>query len=214
MFASVSCSGRRRPSRHPALATIASLLVSGCVSPPVVDWPALDTWERRQAVLSALDEWGFNARIAVRSGEDGFNGKLRYVQTGSGFEATLSGPLGMGTVQLTGGAEEVVYIGKDGIETRFKHPDVEVELEHRLGWNVPWSSLRYWALGIPEPGRPAITEFGDSGRLASLTQAGWSVVFPRYRDAGGQAMPRRLVASHGNARVTLVIDNWRIAVRR
>ena len=214
MFASVSCSGRRRPSRHPALATIASLLVSGCVSPPVVDWPALDTWERRQAVLSALDEWGFNARIAVRSGEDGFNGKLRYVQTGSGFEATLSGPLGMGTVQLTGGAEEFVYIGKDGIETRFKHPDVEVELERRFGWNVPWSSLRYWALGIPEPGRPAITEFGDSGRLASLTQAGWSVVFPRYRDAGGQAMPRRLVASHGNARVTLVIDNWRIAVRR
>lgn len=212
MFASVFRSRRRRPSRHPALATIAALLVSGCVGPPVVAWPALDTWERRRAVLGTLDEWGFTARIAVRSGEDGFHGKLRYAQTGGRFAATLSAPLGMGTVQLAGGAGEFVYTGKDGLETRFKHPDVE--LEHRFGWSVPWSSLRYWALGIPEPGKPAMTELGDSGRLASLTQAGWSVVFPRYRDAGGQAMPRRLVASRGDARVTLVIDDWRIAARR
>ena len=212
MFASVFRSRRRSPSRHPALATIAALLVAGCIGPPVVDWPALDTWERRRAVLGALDEWRFNARIAVRSGEDGFHGKLRYAQTGDRFAATLSGPLGMGTVQLAGGAGEFVYTGKDGLETRFEHPDVE--LEQRFGWNVPGSSLRYWALGIPEPGTPAITELGDSGRLASLTQAGWSVVFPRYRDAGGQAMPRRLVASHGDARVTLVIDDWHIAARR
>ena len=188
------------------------MLVSGCASRPVVNLPELDTWERRQAVLGALDEWSFKARIAVRSGEDGFNGKLRYAQTGGDFAATLSGPLGIGTVQLAGGVGGFVYIGKDGIETRFRDPDVE--LEHRFGWNVPWSSLRYWALGIPEPGRPAITRLGESDRLASLKQAGWSVVFPRYRDAGGQAMPQRLVASYGDARVTLVIDNWRIAAPR
>lgn len=217
MFASASSPSRSRPFRcrpaaPAALAALAAIVVSGCAGRPVAELPELDSWERRQAVLAALDEWGFNGRIAVRSSEDGFNGKLRYAQTDGDFEATLSGPLGIGTVQLAGGAGDLVYTDKDGVETRFRDPDIE--LEHRFGWNVPLSSLRYWALGIPEPDRPAVTEFGESGRLASLQQAGWSVAFPRYRDAGGQAMPQRLVAENGDTRVTLVIDRWRIAPPR
>lgn len=210
MFASVSSPGRSR--RSAALVAVGAIVVSGCAGRPVVELPELDTWDRRQAVLAELDEWGFNGRIAVRSSEDGFNGKLRYAQADGDFEATLSGPLGIGTVQLAGGAGGLVYTDKDGVEMRFHDPDVE--LERRFGWNVPLSSLRYWALGIPEPDRPAVTEVGEAGRLASLEQAGWSVAFPRYRDAGGQAMPQRLVANNGDTRVTVVIDNWRIAAPR
>ncbi len=209
MFASASFPSR---SSRASLAVFAALVIAGCAGRPVVDLPELDTWERRQAVLTALDEWGFNGRIAVRTGDDGFNGKLRYAQADGDFDATLSGPLGIGTVRLAGESGELLYTDKDGIETRFRDPDVE--LERHFGWNVPLSSLRYWALGVPEPDRPAVTEPGEAGSLASLEQAGWSVAFSRYREAGGQVMPRRLVARNGDTRVTLVIDSWRISAPR
>lgn len=213
MFASAFSPGWiRRPRGLTAAFAAVAIVLAGCASRPVAQLPELDSWERRQAVLATLDDWGFNGRIAVRSSDDGFNGKLRYTQVDGDFEATLSGPLGIGTVQLAGGTGGLVYTDKDGIETRFRHPDIE--LEQRFGWNVPLSSLRYWALGIPEPGRPAVTELDESGRLDALEQAGWSVAFPRYRDAGGQAMPQRLVAKNGDTRVTLVIDNWRIPAPR
>ena len=36
------------------------------------------------------------------------------------------------------------------------------------GWTIPVTSLRFWALGIPDPASPAETEFGDDGQLRKL----------------------------------------------
>ena len=69
-------------------------------------------------------------------------------------------------------------------------------------------SLRYWALGIPDPALPAQTEFDADGQLARLEQRNWTVLITRYRDGGGQLMPSRLTASNADTRVRVVIDKW------
>jgi len=76
------------------------------------------------------------------------------------------------------------------------------------GWTIPVTSLRFWALGIPDPASAAETEFGDQGRLLSLQQRGWRVDFTQYREGGGQMLPRRLSAVNEDVKVRLVIDNW------
>ena len=86
--------------------------------------------------------------------------------------------------------------------------DAEFELRMRYGWTIPVASLRYWALGIPDPEVPAITEFDEEGRLAHLEQSGWVVKISRYRDGGGQQMPRILTATNPDTRVRMVIDRW------
>lgn len=196
----------KRPGTQQAALLALVLTAAGCAAPKSALLPDIAEWERRQGVLGGLDAWEFNGRIGVRTGEDGFNGKLRYVQGGRGFEATVSGPLGIGTVRLEGDDRRITLTDNDGVRTELE--DAELELRYRYGWTIPVASLRYWALGIPDPGQPAETVLNDDGQLASLAQGGWSVDISRYGEGGGQRMPSKLTAENSDTRVRLVIDHW------
>ncbi len=182
------------------------LAISGCAVQGGVALPDLSDWETRTRVLAGLDDWEFNGRIGVSASGEGFNGKLRYYQDDDDFRATVSGPLGFGSIQIQGDRQQVTVIDKDGEEWMLTDP--EVDLLVMYGWTIPVASLRYWALGIPDPGELAFTDFDDEGRLTSLEQGNWHVKFVKYRQGGGQSMPRLLTAISGDNKVRLVIDNW------
>jgi len=192
-------------SRGAAVASIA-LLLGACAIQKGVDLPDISEWDTRQAILGELDKWQFSGRIAVKTSDDGFNGKLRWVQDEDSFVATVSGPLGIGTVRIEGNIEGVKITDKDGTTTVLR--DIESELYYRYGWTIPVESLRYWVLGIPDPRVPADTDFDEYDRVSHMKQRGWSVDVGAYREAGGQQMPARLVASSRETSVRLVIDKW------
>jgi outer membrane lipoprotein LolB len=201
------CASEYSLGRNRLAACLAALTVlSGCAVQKGVDLPELNGWDGRRAILGELDKWRFSGRIAVRTSDDGFNGKLRWHQDDEHFVATVSGPLGIGTVQIEGNAQAVRITDKDG-ETTALH-DIETELLVRYGWTIPVESLRFWVLGIPDPRVEAETRVTDEGRLQSLTQRGWDVEVSRYREAGGQQMPSRLAAKSAATSVRLVIDRW------
>ena len=184
----------------------AVLLVAGCASRPTVRLPEMESWESRTELLSSLHSWEFSGRIAVKSGEEGINAKLRWVQQNDGFEATVSGPLGIGTVRIESDGRLVIHTGKDGVRTELDN--AEADLYYRYGWTIPISSLSYWALGIPDPSMPAQTELNSEQQLAKLQQRDWTVSIQRYRISGGQPMPQLLLAYNSNTRVRIVIDKW------
>ena len=208
MPASVCLPGRNKRARFARLGGVLALalLLNACVTQKSVSLPDISAWESRQAVLGALDQWRFNGRIAVKTSDDGFNGKLRWEQSKDAFEATVSGPLGFGTVRIEGDENGVQITDKDGVTTVLR--DVEAELYYRYGWTIPVQSLRYWVLGIPDPRVPAETQFDDEERASRIEQRGWGVEVGRYREAGGQQMPARLIATREETTVRMVIDNW------
>lgn len=182
-------------------------LLSACAATrPSIELPEITTWELRQEILGGLEDWEFRGRIAVKAGDEGFNGKFNWSQTGDNFYATVGGPLGIGTVVIEGSDDAIVLTDKDGKETALIDP--ESELYYRYGWTIPVASLRYWALGIPDPRLPADTELDEQGRLVSLVQSQWEVSISRYRENAGQEMPRTLTATNPETRVRMVIDRW------
>ena len=182
-------------------------ILSGCATTrSSIDLPDITTWDLRQEALVELNDWEFQGRIAIKAGEEGFNGKFNWAQTGDEFYATISGPLGIGTVKIEGDGRVVFLTDKDGITTILQNP--EVELYYRYGWTIPINSLRYWALGIEDPSVEAKVEVDDSGRLVSLQQNDWVLKISRYRESAGQEMPRNLMASNLDTRVRMVIEKW------
>ncbi len=189
----------------------AALLITGCATRKGVELPEIPDWETRQQVLGAVPVWDFRGRVAVKAGDDGFNGKIKWHQNGDAFEAAVGGPLGIGTVRIEGDEDVITLTDKDGVETVLIDP--EAELYYRYGWTIPVRSLRYWALGIPDPSLPAETVFDDAGLLVELRQSHWTVKILRYRENAGQLMPRTLTATDPRTRVRMVIDNWLFAGR-
>lgn len=195
--------------RNPILgrALLPLVLLAGCAVQRGVELPPMPDWETRQAVLSGMHDWEFKGRVGVSAGDEGFNANLRWKQEGDAFHAALSGPLGIGTVRIEGDGETVTVTDNDGNVHHLE--DADAELQAMYGWTLPVTSLRYWALGIPDPASPAATELAGSGRLATLEQRDWTVRFTDYEeDAGGVPLPRRLTALNHDTRVRLVIDDW------
>jgi len=192
--------------RAGALLACLCLLTACATTPQGIDLPDISGWDSRQAVLGNLREWEFKGRIAVKAGDDGFNGRFNWKQLDDAFNATVGGPLGVGTVRIEGDGRSVVLTDKDGVPTRLA--DVEQELRYRYGWTLPVTSLRFWALGIPDPAIEAVTEFDGDGLLVRLQQSDWTVEISRYKDVSGQPMPRILSATNPDTRVRMVIDRW------
>jgi len=188
------------------LTVLVMLLLQACAAPRGLDLPELHDWETRSAILQAQDRWEFRGRIGVSAGDEGFNGKLHWRQKGETFDATVSGPLGVGTVRIEGGRGKILLTDKEGQVTALQ--DAEADLRARYGWTIPVDSLRYWALGIPDPSSTAATRFDETGLLATIEQRGWTVTIGQYREGGGQPMPRRISALSDDAKVRLVVDNW------
>ena len=182
------------------------LALSACAVQGGVALPELSDWETRTRILAGLDDWELQGRIGVRAGSEGFNGRLRYTQNAEQFRATISGPLGFGTIQIDGDGRQVTVTDRAG--EVWLLPDPEVDLQVMYGWMIPVTSLRYWALGIPDPADLAFTDINEKGQLTSLEQGNWHVRFTKYREGGGQSMPRLLTAVSGDNTVRLVIDNW------
>lgn len=186
---------------------VAVLLLGACATTPdSVDLPELHSWDERVLVLGNVNDWAFKGRIAIKAGDEGFNARFDWDQDGDAFESTVSGPLGIGTVRIEGDGRRVALTDKDGVTTALQ--DAEAELRWRYGWTIPVTSLRYWALGIPDPAYPAVTEVDTEGRLSRLEQGGWNVEISRYAEGGGQQMPRILTATNPDTRVRMVIDRW------
>ena len=185
---------------------LTACLLQACAASRGVLLPELPDWDTRRSVLESVDRWEFSGRIGVSAGDEGFNGKLRWWQDGDQFRATVSGPLGVGTVKIEGDGKRVTLTDKQGDVTELQ--DAEIDLRLRYGWTIPVASLQYWALGIPDPSVPAATRIGDDGMISEMQQGDWHVTIGQYREGGGQQMPRRISAVNEDAKVRLVIDSW------
>ncbi len=193
-----------------SFASLVVFLLVGCASHPTAPGAGID-WEQRASGLLRLPGWQANGRIAVRSGSQGGQGNIHWVQKETGASIGLRGPFGVGAYQIDWTDEDLVVTGKAGeVTVAYAGSDaIERFLTDQLGWSFPARSTRYWILGIADPRFSARPGFDDAGWLVELEQNGWIISYDRFVMVQGRWMPRKIVMEHENARVKLIVDQWR-----
>jgi outer membrane lipoprotein LolB len=191
------------------LVTLAAVsLLNGCAlrRPEAV---AVDWAERRERVL-ALEAWQAQGRIAVRAEGRGGQGDLNWQQRGTSSVVRVSGPFGAGAYEIRWDPARLSVSSRNGEFSRaYLGPDsAEQFLAEQLGWYFPASSVRFWLLGVPDPGFPAEQRFTPEGRLSAIEQNGWAVTFDRFVEHSGVAMPAKLAIEGAQARLRLIVDRW------
>ena len=188
------------------LAAIA-LLLSACAPVRVRENPAtLAAQSAREEALTKQVRWTIAARIAVSNGSDGGSGELQWRRDGSDYSFTVRAPVTGKTWKLSGDATHAALEGVD------LQPDTDSDperlLRERLGWDVPLNDLVAWIRGLRAPGATANVQYDKQNRPAVIEQAGWKI---EYRDWFGDrdpALPRKVFASRGTARVRVAISQW------
>lgn len=183
------------------------LALGGCASLQRPVGPGNEAaWRERFAALSPLDNWRLTGRAAIAVADDGWSGSLHWVQRGDYVDFRFNGPFGVGGVRIQGNRHALHVKSSNGED--FVTTDPEYDFQQLLGWHIPIHSMRYWVLGLPEPGAPYEKLIDSAGRLYELQQHGWRVTYRAYARAGGPELPARLIIEGPGVRLKMSVDGW------
>ena len=191
--------------RRVLLILLCSTVLAACVTTRRAPAPPLGAavgWDRRVADLQGLGSWRLDGRAAVAAGTQGWQASLNWRQSGDDAEVHLSGPFGVGSV--------VLKRTHDGLSLNGAPPSDAVvsQLQERLGVELPIDHLRFWLLGVPDPGAAFDLKRNDQDRASQLTQDDWNIDYDRYMSVNGDLLPALLVLSREGVRVRIVVDRW------
>jgi outer membrane lipoprotein LolB len=161
----------------------------------------------RQA-LYALKAWRADGRLAVQTAGDAWQANLYWDHDEYQDRLRVSGPFSQGAVSIIL-QKDLIYINEgNGVSVMSRDPDRD--LRERLGFAVPWASLRFWLLGVPDPAAHAQTSLTQKNGATSFSQSGWSVTVDRYAGAGSRFVPQKMRIEGEKAKLKIVIDSWEI----
>lgn len=145
-------------------------------------------------------------RLALRTSEDAWTAGIRWMQRGDEYRIRLSGFLGQGAVDLHGRPGTVELRTADGA---YRAESPESLLHEHTGFSVPLRGLRYWVLGIVDPGvARAVIDLDGQGRPLRISQSSWQIAYRSYVDVRGLVLPDRLDLDGARAAARLVVSEW------
>jgi outer membrane lipoprotein LolB len=200
-----------RPPSRLVLLFGGALSLTGCATltgrPP--EGPANEAaWQARLERLQTLDDWELSGRVGVINGKDGGSGSLDWKQQGEQLIFDFSGPLGSGAIHIQGDASALRVQSSRGDD--FITNDPEQDFGEHLHMPMPVFSMRYWQLGIPDPGVPYTKTADAQGEPVSLEQRGWEVDYQEYAEVQGYSLPVRFTLSRGDVRIKVAVNTWNL----
>jgi outer membrane lipoprotein LolB len=184
-----------------------AMLVGCAPLPPRLDNQALlDRQAAREAALAKLNDWSFVGRIAVSQGSNGGSGRIEWRQHGDDFDIHLSAPITRQTWRLSKSGARVILEGLPGGAR--EGSDAEALLAEATGWRIPVAVMTAWVRGARADGT-ADLEFAPGGMPATLKQSGWTVTYREWNQ-GDPALPSKVFAESGDARVRLAVEQWQL----
>ncbi|MEP6886607.1 MAG: lipoprotein insertase outer membrane protein LolB [Gammaproteobacteria bacterium] len=177
-------------------------MLAACVTTRPSAPPAAASWEQRVGELQKAAGWQMDGRAAVAVGTQGWQATLNWQQRGELSEVHLAGPFGIGALVLKRSADGLSLNGAPPSDAGL------AQLQERLGFELPLDQLRFWLLGVPDPGAAFDLKRNAQDRASQLTQADWSIEYDRYMPVAGDVLPAHLVVSREGVRVRIAVDRW------
>jgi outer membrane lipoprotein LolB len=203
------------PMRNLIWIVLLGMALSGCAVTPPVETPSSTppaapkaTWSDRQTALGRIQSWWASGKIAVQTARDSGSATVTWAQRGGSYNIAMQGPLGSHSMQLTGRPGQVRLQTADGKTYNARSP--EQLLATQWGFKLPIANMNYWIRGLPVPSVPANTQFDRYGRLTSLNQAGFRVLYLRYTNVGGVDLPQQMSIASSSLNVKIMIYQWKV----
>ena len=160
-----------------------------------------------------MENWSLRGRLNIRSNTGSETININWQQTQTDYAINLSGTLGLGAVQITGGAEGII-VEKAG-EAPLRAQSLEAVTTEMLGYAFPASELMYWIRGMPKPDREVRTQRNPQGLTSTLSQQdangqNWELEYDRYREVENVFLPGRILLERGPYLLTFIISSWEI----
>ena len=157
--------------------------------------------------MHAIDSWQLKGKLAYRNNEDSGSLWFDWTQQDDSYNIYLSGPFGVGTVQLSGNSQ-IITLSQPG-EADISSHSASALTQRLFGWHLPVEQIRFWIRGLPASSSAnAIKVFNDKGLPETLQEEGWQLNISRYQAETRGQLPGKIKGHNGTLTFTLLLKDW------
>jgi len=187
------------------------LLIGACAPLQKQPDPAIyrppPTWPAHQTAMQAIDSWQLKGKLAYRNEENSGSAWFDWTQHDDNFTIYLSGPFGVGTVQINGNAQAITLSqpGKADISAH----SASILTQRLFGWQLPVEQMRAWARGLPASSSARVIKtFNEKGLLNTLQEDGWQLNISHYQNGPRGQLPGKIKGRSDKLTFTLLLKDW------
>jgi len=144
--------------------------------------------------------WVLEGRLALTNEKDSVSVSINWRHNEVQDDIELVGPLAQGRLKI------VVSPGRvevdDGEGLKVFNGEVDEVMAEQLGVDLPVDSLKFWVLGVNDPGQ-SYTEQPEG-----FYQGSWLVRYREMQTVNADTLPKKMTAEKDKARIKLIVDQW------
>lgn len=163
------------------------LSLTGCATVSPLKNPPIYSHATPIKQLQAIKNWHLTGILSIRTQHSGGSLHWSWQQNHKNYVILLSGPLGMGTIRVTGKPHFVLLERSDG--KKFSAPNADQLLVEQTGWPLPIENLFYWIRTLPVPQVSYQTQLNTNQQITTLMQNGWVI---QYQYANNKIFPTEI----------------------
>ncbi len=175
-------------------------LLSACAKSPTKPITPFQTSGRDY--LYQITDWSFSGRLAMSDKSNSLTASVIWKHQQNQDKIELAGPFGQGRTVIALTAHSVII--DDGDNRVQYHGNVDDIVAQQLNIALPVSALKYWVLGLVEPGIDYISV--ENGFL----QSGWHVQFQQMQFVKDNQLPSKLKVEKDSSKLKLIIQHWEL----
>ncbi|MED7789112.1 lipoprotein insertase outer membrane protein LolB [Francisella sp. 19X1-34] len=204
--------GIKQISKFLLVSLFASVIVScTTMQTKIVPISSKNTFEQDKVKdqLLKLNNWQIRGVLGIIYNDKAESANYIYTQDGDKFSIKLYGPLGIGSVKITGDPNQVTLENSQGQKIQAK--DAKSLMLEQLGWYVPVDGLKYWVKGIAIPNIKYKSKLNQNNLTETLQQNNWDISYKNYQLVSSKyPLPSRIRMDRDNLIIKIVIKSWQI----
>jgi len=161
-----------------------------------------------QSQPTKIEHWCMTGRSAAKYAESGWHAGVHWCQAGNQTTLELSGPMRLGTVLLNYRLGEL-WIRESTDHLSITHQPQRL-LQERLGFSIPLNALKFWLMGVVEPGPIDYQQLDSNGRMSLFRQHDWLVKYDNYSLVSGSQLPGKIKLTKDAVSLKIVVDKWQL----
>ncbi|MBC7756862.1 MAG: outer membrane lipoprotein LolB [Bdellovibrio sp.] len=194
------------------LALFLTVLLAACASQPTAPSSAPPTAtnaiinQQHLATLATIKSFALKGRMGVVTQKQGFSGSIDWQHQLSTDNIDVYSPVGGKVANIAKATNGVTLTDQKG--RSISAQDAESLTEMTLGFRLPLTGLADWALGKPTASKIDASTWDEKGRLSTLKQDGWEIVYDDYTSTNGVDLPNKIVLKSEKVNLKLLVEKW------
>ncbi|MGF1835644.1 lipoprotein insertase outer membrane protein LolB [Photobacterium sanguinicancri] len=191
---------------HRMLSTALMLiLLAGCAQQAPVQ---STNWQTHQYALEQLSHYQAKGKLGYKGPDLRFGANLLWKTAAQKNQLLLTNFLGSTLLKLDTTESGATLIDNNG--RRHQGTDAATLVQQLTGINLPIEQMRDWLIGLPTAADTY--QLNAQNTVSYLAKAvgnqTWEMTFDEYDYTTSPALPKKMVLTQNNQRITLIIHSW------